>query len=83
VRQSLLNRVRKVEATVPLTCRACGRVSTVDRSYTTLVLFELGGRFLKYGGAEVRAEDLRPCPSCGLPKERCGKIIRGVDPARL
>jgi hypothetical protein len=47
------------------------------------VLFDLGGRLLKYSGVEVRPEDLRPCPSCGVPRERCGKILVGVDPAFL
>jgi len=83
MRQSLLSRVRRVEASVPVRCPGCGRTSTADMSYSTLVLFRLESGLVRYDGTPVAEEDLRPCRACGVPKERCGKVLVGVDPKWL
>ncbi len=80
---NLTGRIERLERRVPVRCSACGRVSTLDQSRTTLILFELDGQLMRADGTHIAREDLAPCPGCRQPKERCGKIIVGVDPAML
>ncbi len=79
----LRTRLARLERDTPTACPACGRVSTIDNAYSTLMLFDFEGQLLRSDCTVVARADLAPCPSCGQPKERCCKIIVGVDPMKL
>jgi hypothetical protein len=83
VRRALTGRMRRLEATVPVRCGGCGRIGSADQATSSLLLYRFEGRLMRGDGRHVRDEDLRPCRECGQPKERCGKVIVGIDPVAL